>query len=148
MSPRCWLATSHTSNRHWYVSGYSLGFENFEDGGKMEALFSDVRADATMFRIVCKSNLTRSLAEDLCEHFVQVLNALDSLKDGYQSLHYLKEEIEEDALETALVEGVSMEAATNTLLAAGKWLQKTREHKEEKQSPEPRRRRRSVHTVC
>jgi hypothetical protein len=129
------------------VSGYSLGFENFEKGGEMEALFSDVSADATMFRIVCKSNLTRSLAEDLCEHFIEVLNALDSLKDGYQSLHNLKEEIEEEALETALIEGVSMEAATNTILAAGKWLEKTREHKAEKQRRKPRRRG-SLHTAC
>jgi hypothetical protein len=130
------------------VSGYRLGFENFEDGGKMEALFSDVGADATMFRIVCKSNLTRSLAEDLCEHFVEVLNALDSLKDGYQSLHSLKEEIEKDALETALFEGVSMETATNTILAAGKWLKKTRENNKEKPLPKPRRRRSVSHTVC
>lgn len=117
----------------------------------MENLFTDVGADATMFRIVVKSNLTRALAEDLTEHFVEVLSALDSLKDGYQSLHRVKEEIQEEALEKALLEGTSKEVAVNTILAAGKWLRKTREANKDKEGTKPahrHRRRRSMHTVC
>lgn len=113
----------------------------------MENLFSDVGADATMFRIVCKSNLTRGLAEDLTERFVEILNALDSLKDGYTSLHRLQEEIKDEAFETALVEGLSTEAANSTILAAGKWLGKTRNHTKEKRTALSRRR--SIqHTAC
>lgn len=136
---------------HWYVSGYNLGFENFEHGGNMESLFSDVGADATMFRIVCKSNLTRSLAEDLTERFIEVLMALDSLKDGYQSLHSLKAAAEEEAVETALVEGVTMKEASTVALAAGKWLQKAREEIKERNSlkgPGSMRRRSISHAVC
>lgn len=135
------------------MSGYNLGFENFEHGGNMENLCSDVGADATMFRIVCKSNLTRSLAEDLCERFVEVLYALDSLKDGYQSLHSLREEIQEEAAEAAIVQGTSVEVASNTVLAAGKWLHKTRKSKQEKDEAQMgskimTRRRSITHTVC
>ena len=70
---------------HWYVSGYTLGFENpqtelFED------LFTDVDAEETMFRIVVKSNLTLSLAEDLTKKIEQVLTVLDSMDKGYESV--------------------------------------------------------------
>lgn len=138
---------------HWYVSGYNLGFENFEHGGNMENLFSDVGADATMFRIVCKSNLTRSLAEDLTERFVEVLNALDSLKDGYQSLHSLKEAIHEDVAETALSGGMTMKEASGVVLAAGKWVGKARASIKERDEAAVQRRkmtrRRSIsHAVC
>jgi len=74
------------SESHWYVSGYSLGFENFNNGGAMENLVSDVPAETTMFRIVCKSNLTMSLAEQLIDHFNEVLEVLDSLPAGYNAM--------------------------------------------------------------
>jgi len=38
-------------------------------------------------------------------HFVEDLNVLDSLKDGDQSLHYLRKNIKEVVLETACPEG-------------------------------------------
>ena len=81
----------------------------------MEDLFSDVDAHATMFRVVCKSNLVRSLAEDLTERFVEVLNALDSLKDGYKSLHSLNQEIQDEAAEAAIAGGVTMGEACKCL---------------------------------
>lgn len=117
----------------------------------MEDLFSDVGAESTMFRIVCKSNITRALAEDLCEKFVEVLSALDSLKDGYMSLHSLTEEIEEEVTERALLEGVSRKAAAATVLAAGKWLDKTRtsmRERDEANARKPRRQRSISHAVC
>lgn len=111
----------------------------------MENLFTDVDGHATMFRIVCKSNLTRGLAEDLCERFVEVLYALDSLKDGYQSLHSLREEAQEEIAETALVEGLSKHAA----LAATDWLAKARSNIAEKKARPNMARRRSIsHAVC
>ena len=136
------------STSHWYVSGYNLGFENFVHGGNMENLFTDVGADASMFRIVCKSNLTRSLAEDLCEHFVEILATLDSLQDGYLSLHSLRAEITEHAMEHARAEGVSKESAFNATLAAGKWLKKTRSSTKEKDIKKLRRRQSISHAVC
>lgn len=45
------------SESHWYVSGYSLGFENPESDD-FEQLFTDVTHEMTMFRIVVKSNIT------------------------------------------------------------------------------------------
>jgi hypothetical protein len=107
------------------VSGYSLGFENFAKGGELENLFNDVGADTTMFRIVCKSNLTLSLAEDLTEKFVETLIALDSMEAGYQSIHRVKEELRNEAEEHALLEGVSTSVAASTLLAANIWKKKT-----------------------
>jgi hypothetical protein len=103
------------------VSGYSLGFENFAKGGELENLFSDVGPDTTMFRIVCKSNLTRALAEDLCEKFIETLSALDSMSDGYQSIHRVKETLQMEAES----EGVSARGATQAVLAANIWKNKT-----------------------
>lgn len=118
----------------------------------MENLFSDVDANATMFRVVCKSNLTRSLAEDLTERFVEVLIALDSLKDGYMSLHSLNQEVQAEAAENALADKVTMSEATSAALAAGKWLGKTREsieaRNEQQARPKPTRRRSVAHAVC
>jgi hypothetical protein len=50
-----------SASQIWYVSGYSLGFERFAKGGELENLCSDVGPDTTMFRFVCKSNLTHAL---------------------------------------------------------------------------------------
>ena len=47
------------SESHWYVSGYSLGFEDYTAGEETVRLFTDLPKDATMFRIVVKSNLTQ-----------------------------------------------------------------------------------------
>ena len=73
------------SESHWYVSGYSLGFEH-PSTMKFDSLFSDVDQSATMFRIVVKSNLTRPLAEDLTKKLAEVLELLDKMDSGYESL--------------------------------------------------------------
>lgn len=67
---------------HWYVSGYSLAFENFTKGGKLEPLASDVGTHATMFRVVVKSNLTYNLAQDLVSHMKSVSKLLSHM-EGY-----------------------------------------------------------------
>lgn len=59
------------SESHWYVSGYSLGFEDpNHEGEGMVPLFTDLDKDTTMFRIVVKSNLTkvrfRMKCRDVC----------------------------------------------------------------------------------
>jgi oligoendopeptidase F len=114
------------------VSGYSLGFENFAKGGELENLFKDVGPETTMFRIVCKSNLTLALAEDLTEAFIETLAALDSLEAGYQSIRRVKEELRSEAEETALLEGMSTQLAASTILAAEKWKKKTFDKAESK----------------
>ena len=73
------------SESHWYVSGYSLGFENpatFE----FEDLFTDVHQASTMFRIVVKSNLSQGLAQNLAQKIEETLIALDDLDVGYESV--------------------------------------------------------------
>lgn len=112
------------SESHWYVSGYSLGFENFMKGGTMESLFKDVEAGATMFRIVVKSNLTRGLAEDLTSHFVETLTVLDSMESGYASMRSAKAAAKQEAHELAAKEGLSLRKASVVAVAAGRWLGK------------------------
>lgn len=73
------------SESHWYVSGYSLGFENpatFE----FEDLFTDVDQASTMFRIVVKSNLSQGLAENLAYKLKETLAVLDDLDEGYEGV--------------------------------------------------------------
>lgn len=41
-----------------------------------------------MFRIVCKSNLTRALADDLIEHIEGTMPVLDSMDEGYVSIKH------------------------------------------------------------
>jgi hypothetical protein len=61
---------------HWYVSGYSLNFENYMTD-KPDLLCTDARKMDTMFRIVVKSNLTMYLAQDLVSKLDEVLPLLD-----------------------------------------------------------------------
>ena len=74
------------SQHHWYVSGYRMGFEH-PSTGETAALFSDARADQTMFRIVVKNNLTRDMARNLLESFEAAFDFLDSV--DFSSLHSL-----------------------------------------------------------
>ena len=71
---------------HWYVSGYSLNFENFMNGGKLDTLCSDIDSNDTMFRVVVKSNLTMYLCEDLITKLLKILPALDEMKGQFKSL--------------------------------------------------------------
>jgi hypothetical protein len=71
---------------HWYVSGYALGFEN-PMNDKFENLCNDVNEATTMFRIVVKSNLTRTLAENLAGNIEKILSVLDDMDAGYESIH-------------------------------------------------------------
>jgi glutamate decarboxylase len=66
------------SEHHWYVSGYSLGFEDFSKGaGTLAPLCSDESDDSTMFRVVVKSNLTMNLAIDLVNCISKVMHYLE-----------------------------------------------------------------------
>jgi len=75
------------SESHWYVSGYQMNFDNFAKAGELEALLIGAPIDASMFRVVVKSNLTMTLAEDLADHIESVIPIMDNMKDGYNSLH-------------------------------------------------------------
>ena len=66
------------SQHHWYVSGYKMGF-NDPVTEKMGPLFKDSNAEQTMFRIVVKNNMTRSMADHLLASFVEALAFLDSV---------------------------------------------------------------------
>ena len=93
------------SESHWYVSGYSLGFEN-PMNEQFENLCEDVNATTTMFRIVVKSNLTQSLAENLADKIEKIVVVLDDMDDGYQSIHSkltdlaIEDEEDEDLLKS------------------------------------------------
>ena len=88
-----YTSTFFKTYSHWYVSAYSLGFENFNQDGKWDALFTDVDSDASMFRIVCKSNMTRALAEDLEDHMIQVLSLLDQSSGEFHDMRVLRESL-------------------------------------------------------
>jgi len=75
------------SESHWYVSGYSLGFNN-PLNEKFEALFSDVCEECTMFRIVVKSNLTLGLAENLTGYIEKTLVTLDAMDGKYEAMRF------------------------------------------------------------
>ncbi len=66
------------AQHHWYVSGYRMGF-NHPISENYEALFRDEDADASMFRIVTKSNLTRSMADKLIASFHEAFAFLDAV---------------------------------------------------------------------
>ena len=72
------------SQNHWYVSGYRMGF-NDPISEEYSPLFHDEDAQQSMFRIVVKSNLTRSLAKDLLESFEAAFDLLDAV--DFSKLH-------------------------------------------------------------
>jgi len=74
---------------HWYVGAYRLSFEDFSKGGESEPLCKDEPADTSMFRVVFKSNLTMSMADDLFNRVVELVNhwkdeAKDEDRDTFQ----------------------------------------------------------------
>eukprot|EP00590_Aulacoseira_subarctica_P008963 CAMPEP_0172437214 /NCGR_PEP_ID=MMETSP1064-20121228/72135_1 /TAXON_ID=202472 /ORGANISM="Aulacoseira subarctica , Strain CCAP 1002/5" /LENGTH=547 /DNA_ID=CAMNT_0013185665 /DNA_START=57 /DNA_END=1700 /DNA_ORIENTATION=+ len=74
------------SEYHWYVSGYSLEFEDFSKGstGAISPLCSDEPETSTMFRVVVKSNLTMTLAVNLVKRIQQVMLQLEKTKGTYE----------------------------------------------------------------
>ena len=72
------------SQHHWYVSGYKMGLNDPMTEENI-ALFSNQDRNATMFRIVVKNNLTRGMAENLLESFVETFKFLDSV--DFSGLH-------------------------------------------------------------
>jgi len=52
---------------HWYIGAYHLSFEDFGNGGAIAPFCKDEPVEASMFRVVFKSNLTLAMAEDLVE---------------------------------------------------------------------------------
>jgi hypothetical protein len=59
---------------HWYVGAYRLSFEDFTKGGESGPLCKDEPADASMFRVVFKSNLTMSMADDLFNRVIELID--------------------------------------------------------------------------
>lgn len=66
------------ARHHWYVGSYRMQFEHPLSGDNLP-LFRDADADACMFRIVLKSNLTRGMAEHLLASIEVALEFLDSV---------------------------------------------------------------------
>ena len=66
------------SQHHWYVGSYRMEFSHPVTGEKL-ALFHDEGREQTMFRIVVKSNLTRSMVKSLLESIQAALDFLDSI---------------------------------------------------------------------
>ena len=54
---------------------------------RFENLCSDANEATTMFRIVVKSNLTQSLAENLAQKIENIVTILDDMDGGYESIH-------------------------------------------------------------
>jgi len=71
---------------HWYVSGYKMSLHDPRDE-QTKALFNDAPPTQTMFRVVVKSNVTRAIMENLVKSFSAVVQELDSLGPGFQSMH-------------------------------------------------------------
>ena len=61
---------------HWYVAGYKMDVHN-PNTNVREALFCDADKETTMFRVVVKSNLTRSMAHDLVKTIEQAVEDMD-----------------------------------------------------------------------
>jgi glutamate decarboxylase len=78
------------SQHHWYVSGYKMGF-NHPITEENIPLFSDTDRNDTMFRIVVKNNLTRGMADNLLESFVETFKFLDAVDfsglHGFDTMH-------------------------------------------------------------
>lgn len=74
------------SERHWYVSGYKMGFDH-PLTEERKPLFTDAPVDRAMFRVVVKSNLTLALASDLLVVIDNAVKFLDSHSMGYAQMH-------------------------------------------------------------
>lgn len=77
----------HVLSQHqWYVSGYKMAL-NDPVTEEMVPLFNDEAENTTMFRIVVKSNLTRSMADELLGAVEAAFEFLDSV--DFSKLHGL-----------------------------------------------------------
>merc|ERR1719277_210694 len=74
------------SQYHWYVSGYKMSFHSPCDE-TTQPLFSDAPASQTMFRVVVKANVTRTLMDNLIESINLVIHTMDALGAGFRDLH-------------------------------------------------------------
>lgn len=71
-----------------------------------------------MFRIVVKSNLTMSLAHNLKEQFEFTLPTLDSMQDGYASMHSAKQVFAMSMATGGVVGGSFLSSATSSAVDA------------------------------
>jgi len=65
---------------HWYVSAYHLSFEDFGRGRVSTALCKDEEKNASMFRVVFKSNLTHQMADDLFNRLAEVMEHIKEVE--------------------------------------------------------------------
>uniref|UniRef100_A0A0G4F0K1 Glutamate decarboxylase n=1 Tax=Chromera velia CCMP2878 TaxID=1169474 RepID=A0A0G4F0K1_9ALVE len=84
----------------WYVSGYRMQF-NHPHTEELCALFKDMIGEQTMFRIVCKSNLTLDMADALVEVIERAVGWLDCHVSHSVSMFTLAEQEEQNGTETA-----------------------------------------------
>ena len=66
------------AQHHWYVGGYNMSF-NHPLTEEPLSLLRDAPPDASMFRIVVKNNLTRTMAIHLLESFRATFEFMDSV---------------------------------------------------------------------
>ena len=64
------------SDEHWYVSGYRMRFHDPVSKG-LHPLFTDIKGEQTMFRVVVKSNLTLEMGQSLVSVIERAVNWLD-----------------------------------------------------------------------
>jgi hypothetical protein len=131
------------SESHWYVSGYTLGFENFANNAIQEPLFTDMKSSDTMFRIVVKSNLTMGLAQHLMTHLSEVLPVLDSMEAGYSSMKSTQA-----AVTNCIIKEKATHGELSAVLAASKWLRKASKNQIREQSAKLHPRRSSILPTC
>lgn len=87
LNPECGLSYDDVdlqhvlAQHHWYVGSYRMQFDHPLTQESLP-LFHDADAEACMFRIVLKSNLTRGMAEHLLESVRIALEFLDSVAAG------------------------------------------------------------------
>lgn len=72
--------------KHWYVSGYRM---NFHDPitETTKPLFTDAPASQTMFRVVVKANITRTMMHHLIDCMKRVFAKMDTMGAGFKSMH-------------------------------------------------------------
>ena len=77
------------AQHHWYVGGYNMSFRHPLTEEPLN-LLQNVPQDATMFRVVVKNNLTRTMAIHLLDSFNASLEFLDSVRFDAHEFHTLQ----------------------------------------------------------
>jgi glutamate decarboxylase len=96
---------------HWYVSAYHLSFEDYTKGGMSGPLCKDEPADATMFRVVFKSNLTTYLADDLFRRITEIMDHVKAIESPKVTEGETKEEVRPSSIVATVRAVISVQKA-------------------------------------